>query len=42
MNIWLIGGGFYGVSMLFAFALCKVASPAISEPEVATRSPVAP
>ena len=27
MNIWLIGGGVYVIALLFALALCRVASP---------------
>ena len=28
MNVWLVGGGVYGMTLLFALALCRVASPA--------------
>lgn len=27
MQVWLIGGGIYALALLFAFALCRVASP---------------
>jgi len=27
MNVWLIAGGGYVVTMLYALALCRVASP---------------
>ena len=31
MNVWLIGSGIYAVTLLFALALCRVASPTIDE-----------